>query len=271
MIARSREPGRTTRLARAAALRDSSAIDPKLQRLLPTVPPELVVHEGDEPCPYLEGRIARRPLRMPTRRLTPAEFDVRLEAGDRRTGFFLYTQECPGCRACEPLRVDATAFVPSRSHRRTIARAERELRIERGPLTTDARRVELYRAHQAGRGLARPTSTPLDEHGYEAFLVDTCVDGFELRYHRGDSLVGVAITDRSARALSAVYTYYDPSLSRLSIGTYSILAQLALAKSMGLAWLYLGLAIEESPHMRYKLRFLPHERRIDGAWRRFGR
>jgi arginine-tRNA-protein transferase len=237
--------------------------------MLPTVPPELVVHEGEEPCPYLEGRIARRPLRMPTRRLTRAEFDVRLEAGDRRTGFFLYTQDCPSCRACEPLRVDVNRFVPSRSHRRTIARAERELRVERGPLMADARRVELYRAHQVGRGLSRQNAPPLDEHGYEAFLVDTCVDGFEMRYLQGETLVGVAITDRSASALSAVYTYYDPALSRLSIGTYSILVQLALAKELGLRWVYLGLAIEESPHMRYKLRFVPHERRIDGAWRLF--
>jgi arginine-tRNA-protein transferase len=247
------------------------SIHPKVQRLLPTVPPELVVHEGDEACPYLEGRIARRPLRMPTRHLTRTEFDRRLTQGDRRTGFFLYTQECPACRACEPLRVDVAAFVPSRTHRRTLARGRRELRIERGPFEVDSRRVALYLAHQTGRGLAKATSTPLDQHGYEAFLVDTCTDGLELRYFAGDVLVGVAITDRSSNALSAVYTYYDPALSQLSIGTYSILEQIALAKELGLAWLYLGLAIEESAHMRYKLGFLPHERRIDGAWKRFER
>ena len=256
---------------RIVARRHTALIHPKLQKLLPTVPPELVVHAGDEPCPYLEGRIARRPLRMPSRRLTRSEFDTRLDAGDRRTGFFLYTQECPSCKACEPIRVDVDAFVPSRTHRRTITRASAELRIERGPFDTDARRVALYRAHQSGRGLGKPGIAPLDEQGYEAFLVDTCTDGLELRYYRDEELVGVAITDRSAQALSAVYTYYDPALSRLSIGTYSILMQLALAKELGLRWLYLGLAIEESPHMRYKLSFLPHERRIDGAWRRFER
>jgi arginyl-tRNA--protein-N-Asp/Glu arginylyltransferase len=249
----------------------TESIHPKVQRLLPTVPPELVVHEGDEPCPYLEGRIARRPLRMPTRHLTRAEFDARLDRGDRRTGFFLYTQECPACRACEPLRIDVSAFVPTRTHRRTLARGRRELTIERGPFEADSRRVALYLAHQSGRGLAKPNAPQLDEHGYEAFLVDTCTDGFEMRYFREGELVAVAITDRSSKALSAVYTYYDPALASLSIGTYSILEQIALAKELGLPWLYLGLAIEESAHMRYKLAFLPHERRIDGTWKRFER
>jgi arginine-tRNA-protein transferase len=252
--------------ARIAHTRD---IHPKLQRLLPTVPPELVVHEADEPCPYLEGQIAHRPLRMPTRHLTHAELDVRLAQGDRRTGYFLYTQACPACRACEPLRVDVAAFAPSRTHRRTLARARALVTIERGPFEVDAARVALYRAHQTGRGLGKENTPPLDERGYEAFLVDTCADGFELRYRIDGQLIGVAITDRSATALSAVYTYYDPTLARLSLGTYSILQQIALAKDLGMRWVYLGLAIEQSPHMRYKLGFLPHERRIDGEWKRF--
>lgn len=235
------------------------------------MPPELVVHDAEELCPYLEGRIAKRPLRMPTRHLTRAELDVRLAQGDRRTGFFLYTQECPACRACEPLRVDVNAFEASRTHRRTLARGRARFTIERGPFEVSARRVELYLQHQAGRGLAKGNGPTLDEHGYESFLVDTCADGFELRYSIDGVLVGVAITDRSSASLSAVYTYYDPALSQLSIGTYSILEQLALCKELGLPWLYLGLAIEESAHMRYKLAFLPHERRIEGAWRRFDR
>jgi len=247
------------------------SILPLLQRFLPTVPPELVVHEADEACPYLEGRIARRPLRMPTRHLTHAEFDARLDQGDRRTGFLLYTQECPSCRACEPLRIDVAAFIPSATQRRALARGRRELTIARGPFEADARRVELYLAHQSGRGLGKPNAPRLDERGYESFLVDTCTDGFELRYFRQDTLVGVAVTDRSSNGLSAVYTYYDPLLARLSIGTYSILEQIGLAKELGLRWLYLGLAIEESPHMRYKLDYLPHERRIAGAWKRFER
>jgi arginine-tRNA-protein transferase len=34
---------------------------------------------------------------------------------------------------------------------------------------------------------------------------------------------------------------------------------------------YLGLYVAENAHLRYKAGFLPHERRIDGEWRRFHR
>ncbi|HEY1537258.1 MAG TPA: hypothetical protein VGF76_24725 [Polyangiaceae bacterium] len=50
-----------------------------------------------------------------------------------------------------------------------------------------------------------------------------------------------------------------------------MLKQIELCKSWGLRYLYLGLYISDSERMRYKARFLPHQRRIDGVWRTFGR
>jgi arginine-tRNA-protein transferase len=37
----------------------------------------------------------------------------------------------------------------------------------------------------------------------------------------------------------------------------------------GLRYLYLGLYIAESLHMRYKARFVPHQRLLDGKWLEF--
>jgi len=68
-----------------------------------------------------------------------------------------------------------------------------------------------------------------------------------------------------------VYTFWDPTHAALSLGTFSILTQLALARRWGLDWLYLGLAIRDNHSMAYKLAFMPHERRIGGSWRRFAR
>ena len=77
------------------------------------------------------------------------------------------------------------------------------------------------------------------------------------------------MTDRGERAMSAVYCYYDPSLPKLSLGTYSILKQLELCQRWDLDWLYLGLYIEGCDAMSYKARFQPHERLVDGTWTRF--
>lgn len=238
--------------------------------ILNVIPPEVVVHDAEEDCDYLPGRRARRPLRLPLRDLTPAEFDGRLEAGDRRAGRLLYTQSCPACTACEPIRVDVRAFAPSRSQRRAQAKGDACIQTSFGPLEADDRRLALYLRHLEMRGLGRGTES-INLREYAAAFVASCVDGFEIRYVLGQELVGLAITDQGQRSLSAVYTAWDPTCESLSLGTYSVLTQIALARSQGLDWVYLGLAIQDSPPMAYKTRFRPHERRIGGVWRRFDR
>lgn len=238
--------------------------------LLPEVPPELVVHDRPSRCPYIEGRTARLPLRLPVRRLSRPELDDRLALGDRRQGLLLYRASCPSCVACEPIRIDVPAFVPSRSQRRVLSRGDRELRLQLTRPRVDERRVALYNAHKQGRELT-DGQPPIDEDGYRDFLVESCCDSIELDYWQGERLAGVAIVDRGAEGLSAVYCHFDPELSPLCIGTYSILKQIELCRRWELRWLYLGLYIAECDRMLYKERFRPHERLLDGRWQRFER
>jgi leucyl-tRNA---protein transferase len=232
-------------------------------------PPELIVYDASHPCPYLEGRDARLPMRLPTRALAPEELDLRLEEGDRRHGPFLYRPSCASCRACEAIRIDAQEFEFSASHRRVLRKGDRALSIEVGDPVADEERVALYELHKRGRDLSSPGSETLDVKGYEGFLVDRCVRSFELRFLYEGRLVAVAVSDRGAIALSAVYCFWDPSLSALSLGTYSILKHIELTRIWKMRYVYLGLYIAENEHMRYKARFVPHERLIDGAWKRF--
>lgn len=224
----------------------------------------------DEPhaCPYVGGRVAILPLRVPARQLLGGELDERLRAGDRRQGMFLYRTACPACRACEPIRLKVDDFSPNRTQRRVLARGDREISVEIGTPVADERRVDLYNRHKRLRGLGEGE---IDLAGYREFLVMTCCDSFEMRYRVGGRLVGIALVDRGASALSAVYCYYDPDLERLSLGTYSILKQIELCRSFELTHLYLGLFIDDCDRMRYKARFLPHERLVGGRWRHFAR
>lgn len=237
-------------------------------RVVPGSPPELVVYDRPSRCPYLPGRVARMPLRLPARTLEPAELDERLALGDRRQGLVLYRTRCPGCQACEPIRIDVARFTPSRTHRRTLKIGDDALDLEVGVPTLERSRVDLYNKHKEGRGLA-DGQEPIDLDGYADFLVNTCCESVEFRYSVSDKLVGISIADRGAEGLSAVYCYYDPTYAHLSIGTYSILKQLEFCKQWGLRYLYLGLYIADSSTMRYKARFLPHERLIEGVWREF--
>jgi leucyl-tRNA---protein transferase len=231
-------------------------------------PIELVVHDELEPCPYLPDRVARKPLRMPVRPLKPSEFEEKLQIGDRRFGRFLYGTKCPDCSACEPIRLDVSTFLPSRTQRRVLRRGAGLFQTELGPLTLSDERIRLYNLHEQGRGLARGDSQ-LSDDSYRMFLVDTCCDGFEIRYSYQGELFGVAIVDKALRSLSAVYTYYNPSFEKYSPGVYSIMTQLELCKQWGLRYLYLGFYIKECKAMAYKARYWPHQRRINGRWMHF--
>ena len=224
----------------------------------------------DEPtrCPYLPSQTARLPLRLPLRRLRGTELAERLAAGDRRQGVLLYAPRCPACSACEAIRVDVHAFRPNATQRRVFRRGESALQTEIGRPTATQEKIELYNRHKLGRGLLTGDGL-VDAESYEQFLVASCTETIEITYRTGGRLVAVAIADRAADALSAVYCYYDPADARLSPGAYSILKQIELCRAWGLRYLYLGLYIRDSRPMRYKAGYLPHERLIRGAWRRF--
>lgn len=237
---------------------------------LPGTPPEWLVADEPIPCPYLPDETARLPLRLPARRLRGDELDQRLEAGDRRQGLLLYRPRCPTCRACEAIRIDVGAFEPSKTQHRVFRHGEATIHTHVGRPALTAEKVALYNRHKVERGLLVGNEL-IDAGGYEQFLVETCADTIELTYQCAGRLVGVAIADRAADALSAVYCFYDPSYARLSPGTYSVLKQIALCRAWGLRYLYLGLYVAACASMSYKARFLPHERRIGGVWQRFER
>jgi arginine-tRNA-protein transferase len=237
---------------------------------LPGAPPEWLVWDGTSRCPYLPEQTARLPLRLPMRRLRAAEFAQRLAAGDRRQGLLLYKPSCPACSACEPIRIDVDDFRPSATQRRVARRGAARLQTEVGRPATTREKVALYNRHKLERGLLTGDGL-IDEEGYEQFLVESCTDTVELCYRLDGRLIGVAIADRAADALSAVYCFYDPDQGAFSPGTYSILAQIDLCRSWGLRYLYLGLYVGGCTAMRYKARFLPHQRLIGGVWQRFAR
>ncbi|WP_440995348.1 arginyltransferase [Arhodomonas sp. SL1] len=220
-----------------------------------------------EPCPYLEGRTARNAFIDPEAPLSPTLYGRLLALGLRRSGGIVYRPMCPGCNACESLRIPVDVFRPRRRHRRCL-RAGEHLAAHVLPGDYHDEHYELFRRYVDARhpGGGMSTIGPADYAGF-AFAPWCDTELMELR--DGDRLVAVAITDRTPDALSAVYTFFDPAYGHLGPGTLAILRQIRRAQGLGRPWLYLGYWIAEAPTMCYKSGFTPHERfGPDGDWHR---
>lgn len=228
----------------------------------------LVVSDETEPCPYIPGQRMRLPLRMPTSRPRPEDLDLLLADGDRRSGPLLYRPSCDGCSACEALRVPVARFKPSRSQRRVWRRNEGEVRVERHRPAVSSEHLRLYNSHSRGRGLSL-RAEPSSESDYRFFLVDTCVETWEMRYFVGDVMVAVSVIDLGHDSVSSVYHYFDPEHAWRSLGVYSILKEIEMCAAEGREWYYLGLYVASCDHLNYKADYYPHQRRINGQWVEF--
>ena len=223
------------------------------------------VHE----CSYLDDRIANLPLKLPSRLLTLDEFDQALASGIRRSGVFLYHTACRECSACEPSRVDVRKFDWRDSFQRVLKRGNQSLKIQISRPTLDERRLAIFNQHRTQRrlGVAEGQYGPED---YQSFLIETCLEqSLEMSFWLDNALVGISIVDCGRISLSAVYTYFDTSHSKLSLGTYSILKQIEFARDSGRQYAYLGMYVSENQHLSYKARFTPQERWVHGHWVEF--
>jgi arginine-tRNA-protein transferase len=118
------------------------------------------------------------------------------------------------------------------------------------------------------RGLARQDAD-IDIDEYIWGFVRSCFQSFEISYYLDERLVCVAVCDLGKQSVSAVYTYYEPDLKQFSLGTYSILKQIEFCQQRALRYLYLGYYVADCENMKYKARFVPNERLINGKWQRF--
>jgi arginine-tRNA-protein transferase len=219
-------------------------------------------------CGYLAGRQAVNVVVDPALPVGAPLYDRLAALGFRRSGSRIYRPACPACTACVPLRVPADVFRLSRTQRRIWMR-NGDLVVRERPPGFDAEHYALYCRYIAGR---HPRGG-MDETTPEAYLGFISAQGIETRlveFLAAGCCVAVAVMDVMSDGLSAVYTFFDPALSRRSLGMYAVLWQIEAARKQGKKWLYLGYWIEDCRKMSYKVAFRPYELLLAGRWQRFG-
>lgn len=209
-------------------------------------------------CAYLPAEEARLEYRL-LLEVSAAELERLLERGWRRFGPAYFRPRCAQCSSCVPLRVPVATFRPTRSQKRVASKA-RALRLEVGAPRVDDARLELYdRWHQQRAGHRGWDHDELDVQQYFHQFAFPHPAAREFSLWDGDRLVAIAIVDETPRALSAVYTFYDPDYARLSPGTASILRQIETARAAGKTHVYLGYRVLGCASSEYKANFGPHE------------
>jgi arginyl-tRNA--protein-N-Asp/Glu arginylyltransferase len=223
----------------------------------------------EHPCSYLPVQRARTVFVAPE---TPIDTELQSNlsrAGFRRSGQYLYRPQCAACRACIPTRVPVDAFRPRRSQRRCLAR-NADLEID---LINARRDPELYALYARYIDMRHDDGDmyPASEAQYDSFLLGTWSRTLMLRARLEGTVVAVGVIDLLDDGVSAVYSFFDPALEARSLGTFTVLSEIDLARSLGLPYLYLGYWIAACTKMTYKADFRPQEHFDASRWTRVDR
>jgi arginyl-tRNA--protein-N-Asp/Glu arginylyltransferase len=178
-------------------------------------------------CSYLDGREATLEYRL-MMGVEPDELDRLLERGWRRFGLAYFRPACAACAECVPLRIPVEGFELSRNLRRIRKRGQAlELRV--AVPSVDDERIELYQRWHGERADRRGWDDDgMTAERYFHEFAFPHPSARELSWYDLTAgpprLVAVSLVDETPSALSAVYTYSDPSYERWSLGTLSILS-----------------------------------------------
>ncbi len=218
------------------------------------------------PCSYLPDHVARSQVAAPSSLIDTGVYSELVRLGFRRSGQHVYRPRCDACRACVASRLPVAEFQPNRTQRRCLSR-NADLRLRLLPLTFDESHYRLYRRYQAARHPGGGMDQD-DREQFRGFLLQSRVDSVLAEFSLDGEIVMVALIDKLIDGLSAVYTFFEPSMERRSLGTFGVLTQINLAREIGLPYVYLGYWIEACGKMAYKRSYQPLEGLQNGRWQR---
>lgn len=218
----------------------------------------------EDDCPYLADRQATQAFVDPELPMDAALYSALLLRGFRRSGRNVYRPWCGHCNACISSRIPVERFSPRRTHRR-IWRRNQDLQVRAVPAAFREEQFSLYRRYLRARH-GDGGMDPDDPGAYATFLISPWCETYFYEFRAHERLLAVAVVDRLAVGLSAVYTFFEPEAAKRSLGIYALLHQIEEARSLDLPHVYLGYWVPGSRKMDYKSCFRPLEIHRDGTW-----
>jgi len=213
----------------------------------------------DYDCAYIEGNRVRMHYKYVLQ--SNKEFNSAvIERGWRRFGNYYFHPICNGCNECKSLRINVDEFKPSKSQRKSIRRNENTKIVIQAPSVTNEH-IKLYNKYhkwkEQKRGWKYRDIT--NREYWENFAEGAYDFGKEVLYYDGDRLIGIDLIDIVDDGISSIYFIYDPDYARLSLGVYSLIKQIEIAKYLDKKWIYLGYWVDGCVAFDYKTNFKPIE------------
>ncbi|WP_296820647.1 arginyltransferase [Brevundimonas sp.] len=226
---------------------------------------------GPSPCPYLPGKFERKVFAHLPMSDGALVNDSLTQVGFRRSQNIAYRPACEACDSCLSARIPVADFVFSRSQRKILNR-NADLTRTLVEAEATAEQFELLQRYLH----ARHPNGGMNEMGwldYVAMVEDTAVRTHVIEYrqpepHGPGRLVACILVDLLSDGLSLVYSFFDPTQPRRSLGQFIVLDHLRQAQTVGLEHVYLGYWVQGSPKMDYKSRFRPLEVLRPEGWTR---
>lgn len=215
-------------------------------------------------CSYLPEEQATTLFLDPSQPMDVQVYADLSEMGFRRSGDHLYRPHCQKCDACTAARIPAALFVPNRQQKRIFKRNS-DLTVQAVKPGFSEEHFDLYQRYIEQRHADGDMFPPSREQ-FSTFLVRDLPFSTFYEFRLDNRLMAVAVTDVLPNGLSAVYTFYEPSEERRSLGRFGILWQIAEAQRLGLEALYLGYWIKNCKKMNYKTEYRPIELLINQRW-----
>ncbi len=235
-----------------------------MRHTLPIAPQFYVT--APQPCPYLDGRMERKLFTALQGDTATKLNDSLSKQGFRRSQNVLYRPACAECAACMSARIKVADFAPSKSQKRISKRNGSLQRRATSPWATESQ-YDLFRRYLDSRH-ATGGMADMDMFEFAAMVEETPIRSRLIEYTDLETtdLRAVCLTDILDDGLSLVYSFFDPDFARNSLGTYLILDHIAIAKDLGLPYVYLGYWVPGSPKMDYKAKFSGLEIYHDRQW-----
>ncbi|MCV2884267.1 arginyltransferase [Aestuariibacter sp. AA17] len=219
-------------------------------------------------CSYLSDQREQLLVLVENEQAQAKHYDILIGAGFRRSGEQIYRPHCTACHACQSLRVLASSYSPSKSQKR-ITNKNSDITVV-ASLDEKPAYYTLY-ARYINTRHRDGSMYPASEHQYRSFISSQWCQTLFFEFYHHDKLIGVAVTDLLANALSALYTFFDPDYTYRSVGKFAIIKQIEYARKKNIPYVYLGYQIDACEKMNYKREFYPHERFIDNKWHYFSK